>query len=165
MGIRESLGTEYNYFMLPKPVRGKYSVISSRASDTFYTVNFSAYGLDGDIVSAKSIGTLSQGSKNEFNILYSPDSTSTISEIVTFNTMLDDIKNLRTQHHMSTVSALTLYAIVKEAKRFYNINRPVLAKNTLSIAKYLISTYSRGSIDQTAKTILLNDIILLDQNL
>lgn len=95
LGEQESLGFGFNEFLLPEPLDGQYTIILSSFENQTYTLNIAALEANGDDQNFQMAGIIGQNSGDEFDLDYSQDEPSVLGEIVTFDSLINDINSLR----------------------------------------------------------------------
>ena len=166
-GEKESFGFGFNEFLLPEPTGGQYTIILSSLENQTYTLNIAALEADGDDKNFQMTGIIGPGANDEFNLAYFQDDPPTLDEVVTFDSLIDDIRSLRATGDISNlgvyISLLTKANVAKGLAG--NIWTKRASINLLKSMQKEITKQKGKGVSETAFNILNNDIQVLIENL
>lgn len=158
----QTLGTGVNEFLLPIPDDEVYSIILSSQSNSPYTINIATFKEDGNNSIYKSTGLIGPNKDESFALNYSQTEDSNAVRIVTFQTIINDIKNVLSQGLIEDKFAEKLSKIIEKGEE-KNLQEALLVK--LHKFEKEINKERGQKIKEDAFQILLYDITYLKSHL
>ena len=167
----EELGTGVNEFLLPEPENGKYEIKLSSNNSGFYEINITSFENDGDDTLNKITGIISSNNDETIEVDYSQENSnnSGSKKIVTFQTLIDDIKESQSLNLINKGLSSSLIALLRNAEKNYQRGMKNIVFIELNIFEKLINQ-TRGKfngkiLDENAYQILLYDVEYLKNHL
>ena len=163
----DDLGTGVNEFLLPEPSEGNYTVTLSSTQNKDYVLNASSFESDGSNMVHTFEGIISPNTDDVLNLNYSQTQVSDADRIVTFQSTLDDIQQLK---ELSLIKDKKLVAklirFVEKAQKEASKNKIKQTLKTLNELKELLNEEREddedenndSGLDKTAYKILLYDV-------
>ncbi len=114
---------------------------------------------EGDIKTQTFKGTIDRDVNQTFILSFDKESAagSTIYKVVTFESTLNDIKELRQLNLLHFSLAVSTTALVKNADHLHNKGKDKQAENLIDVATKLIEKSPKIFVDPVAREILLYD--------
>ena len=170
-GELKNLGTGVNEFLLPEPENGKYEIKLSSKKSGFYEMNIASFENDGDDRLNKIRGIIGSSNDETIEIDYSQENSnnSGVEKIVTFQTLIEDIKEAQSLKLINKGLSNSLIALLKNAEKNYQKGMRNIVFIQLNIFGKLINE-TRGKfngkiLDERAYQILLYDVEYLKTHL
>jgi len=170
-GEVENLGTGVNEFLLPEPENGKYEIKLSGRKSGFYEMNIASFENNGDNALNKIRGIISSNNDETIEVDYSQQNSnnSGVEKIVTFQTLIDDIKEAQSLKLINKGLSNSLIALLRNAEKNYQKGMKNIVFIQLNIFEKLINQ-TRGKfngkiLDENVYQILLYDVEYLKSHL
>lgn len=161
----EILGTGVNEFLLPEPTNGDYTIILSSMEDKNYTLNISSFENDSDNTVTTLSGSVGSNIDDTFNLNYSQTQPPEVQKVVTFQSIIDDINELRSIGEIKNFGTyISLLTKTNIASKMKNIKPEVTQKILMSILAELNAQRGKGLTEETYQ-ILLSDVNYLKTHL
>ena len=159
-GEAEEAGTGANIFSLPEPSEEKYQIALSSGENRNYTLNIHTFEEDGAQTHHKIEGFVGAGASDEFDLAYSQNDPSTLAEVVTFDSLINDINALRASGDIS--SRGVYFSLLAKARVAKGLSGNVWTKrasiNLLKSMQKEITKQKGKGVSETAYQILNKDI-------
>jgi hypothetical protein len=164
-GEKENFGFGFNEFLLPEPNNGRYRIVLSSIENQTYTFNIAALEEDGDDVNFQMTGIVGPGENDELSLDYSQDGPSTLDEIVTFDSLINDINALRASGDISNFGVYISLLSKAESAKFASFLSNETAKNILNAFSNELKAQKGKEISETAYNILKPQASILYRSL
>ncbi|MDO8658647.1 MAG: C39 family peptidase [Candidatus Levybacteria bacterium] len=160
-------GNPIKMFYLPKPETGEYRILISSDNYQTYNLGIYLYDISGNVNKIEQDGIT--GPNNSEIILINFDKqnsgSSRIKRTVTFQTTLDDIKELYALGLIHPAISGNLNSIIKNSKSFFEKGKKKQSLLLLNAFENLIKATRNKGLDEKAYQILLYDIQYLKTHL
>jgi len=159
LGIQEQLGTGVNEFLLPEPANGNYSIILSSSKNTSYTINLASYEASGANTVDKLEGAVAPNIDDVLNLYYSQTQSSLANRVVTFQSIIDDINELRSLNLIDSDHLTNqLIRVINQAQENYQDGKLEMTLKKLDHFEDIINRKRGKEILETAYQILFYDV-------
>ncbi len=146
-------------FELAKPQSGAYQVVLTSEIKKTFQLDSTFITQNGEIMAQSSTGIIDQDSSEAFILTFDRQSTSgsTIKKGVTFDSTIEDIKELRELDLLHFSVAISTTALVNNAKKMHDLGKDKTAEKMIEVAIGLINKRSIGFVSPLARDIILYD--------
>lgn len=150
-----------------KPPSGDYQISLTSGSNEAISVNIYSYDVNGNVATEDVPIVLSSGKPNLINLNFNNQNAnnSSVEKIVTFDSLISDIRTLSNLHLINTRSTDELIKSIMKLQKNYNKKFKILTKIELSFMKESLRFYDKKLINQEAREIIERDIEDLINNL
>ncbi len=157
---KANLGFGFNEFLLPEPIDGSYKIILSSFENQTYTLNIATLQANGDDNNFQMTGIIDTDASDEFELNYSQSDPSALDEIVTFDSLINDIRALRATGDINNLGVyISLLTKAKVAKGLsMNVWTKKASVNLLMAMQKQIMKQKGKGLSENAFNILDNDI-------
>ena len=150
-----------------KPPSGNYQIsLTSGSNETIYT-NLYSYDIDGNVNTESIPIILNTDKPSIFNLNFNNQNANntSVEKIVTFDSLISDIRTLNNLHLINTRSADELIKSIMKLQKNYNKKFKILTKIELRFMKESLRFYDKKLINQEAREIIERDILDLIKSL
>ena len=157
-------GSPLKIFYLKKPTNGQYQIELTSPSTQNYDLKIYLYDKDGNVNIFNQSILIGQNSSESFSINFDPEysDNSSAQKIVTFQVLIDDIKEARSLNLINKNAANSLLMIAKSAKNDYEKGKRKIALIKLRTIEKLLNSFhaipKEILIKEKAYQILLYDV-------
>lgn len=146
-----------------KPESGQYRIVVSGQSDKVYKFFAYLYDINGNVNLITQQGILTPNLTNLFEINFDKNNshTSKINKAVTFQSAIDDVRQLDRYRLINHIIANTLIRFIKNSEVMHLKNKYKQAMQSLNAGEKLLKTSKNKLIDIKAYEILTEDILSL----
>ncbi len=162
--INQKSGSPLKFFYFKKPPSGQYQVELTSPETQDYDLKMYLYDKNGNVNIFNQSGLIGKNSPESFSINFDPQSSdnSSTQKIVTFQSLIDDIKEAQSLNLINKNAANSLLMIAKSAKNNYEKGLRKVSLLELGILQKLLNTLHgvpyKILIDEKAYQILLYDL-------
>lgn len=161
----ENLGTGVNEFLLPEPENGRYEIKLSSKKTGVYEINIATFEKEGNDDLNKIRGIIRRNKDEIITINYSQDKASEINKIVTPQSLIDDLNDLKNLNLINNDGIYnSLLAKVAIFQTINSINKNT-SKNILNALLNELDAQRGRNITEDAYQILFYDANYLKNNL
>jgi hypothetical protein len=152
----EALKMEY----VQKPLSGDYQISLISSSNETISANLYSYDVNGNLTTDEIPIVLSSGKSNLINLNFDNQNAnnSSVEKIVTFDSLISDIRTLNNLHLINARSADELIKSIMKLQKNYNKKFKILTKIELRFMKESLRFYDKKLINQDAREIIERDI-------
>lgn len=154
-------------FYIPKPQKGTYKIQLSSANTKIHEIIIYLYDTQGNVNIIKQNIVIGVNNPEFLEIKFDPEilNNSTLERIVTFQSIIKDIKEAQSLKLINNAVASNLVSIITNAEKDYKKGKKTLVLLKLSSFELLLNSTRRIGIDEKAYQILLYDVSYLKTHL
>ena len=166
LGTEEQLGTGVNEFLLPEAPFGDYTIETTSNSINGYTLNIATFESDGDNIVNKIEKNIEPNEQGVFNLNYSQTRPSLVDKDVSFQSIIDDINELRSLNLIDS-NHLTnqLIRVINQTQENYQDGNLEMTLKKLDHFEDIINRKRGKEILETAYQILFYDVDYLKKTI
>ncbi len=143
-----------------KPPSENYQISLTSDSNEAVSVNLYSYDVNGNVAIEDIPIVLNSGKSNLINLNFNNQNAnnSSVEKIVTFDSLISDIRTLSNLHLINTRSADELIKSIMKLQKNYNKKFKILTKIELRFMKESLRFHDKKLINQEAREIIERDI-------
>ena len=160
-------GQPLKMIYLQKPQSGNYQIVLTAGSKEFTNANIYTYDKDGNVYPQNVPLILSSEKPSTINLNFnSQDSNkSSLSKVVSFDSLMLDIKNLESLRLINSRTADDLVRQITQIQKNYNKKFKILTQLQLKFVEESIRFYDKKIVSNEAYKVISSDIKDLNQSL
>lgn len=155
-------GDPFTLLLADKPQNGSYKIVITGAKNHLYSFTTFVYDINGEVITKTNSGSVGVGTET-YTFQYNKNTVNNITFVknVSYDSMIDDIKELKSGNLILPQIADSMIQIITRAKNPPGTSPKIYRLTALNSVKTLISAFQNKGIDAKAAKILTDDINIL----